>query len=111
MRPVIGVPTPGAGTPLLKKLATLGACAALAFTGVAVPVVVVSSADSTGSLATYGSCTELNRDYRHGISDRHMTKRQWIRKGASGEGAYKPNLYDQVHSNLDRDDDHIACEH
>ena len=24
--------------------------------------------------------------------------------------AYKPNLYRAVHSNLDRDDDHIACE-
>ena len=28
---------------------------------------------------------------------------------ATGKGAYKPNLYDRVHNNLDRDDDHIAC--
>ncbi len=58
----------------------------------------------------YDNCTELNRDFKHGISDRRMTRRQWIRKGATGKGAYKPNLYDKVHSAMDRDDDHIACE-
>lgn len=58
----------------------------------------------------YDNCTALNRDFKHGVSDRHMTRHQWIRKGATGKGAYKPNLYDRVHSNLDRDDDHIACE-
>ena len=31
-------------------------------------------------------------------------------QGATHKGAYKPNLYRAVHSNLDRDDDHIACE-
>lgn len=35
----------------------------------------------------YDNCTSLNHDFKHGNSDRHMTKREWIRKGASGKGA------------------------
>ena len=58
----------------------------------------------------YDNCTELNRDFSHGVSNRRMTRQQWIRKGATGKGAYKPNLYRRVESTMDRDNDHIACE-
>ena len=58
----------------------------------------------------YDNRTELNRDYKHGISNRHFTKRQWICRGATGKGAYRPRLYRRVESSMDRDNDHIACE-
>ena len=58
----------------------------------------------------FDNCTELNRAYSHGVSDKHFSKRKWIQKGASGKGKYKPSLYRQVASTMDRDDDHIACE-
>jgi hypothetical protein len=57
-----------------------------------------------------GNCTELNKRFPHGIGDRHFTKRQWTRKGATAKGAYRPKLYKRLASNLDRDKDRIACE-
>jgi Excalibur calcium-binding domain len=82
----------------------------LAAGGVLVPVTAAGAATTTPSAAAFANCTALNRVYHHGISNRHFTRHQWIHRGASGKGAYKPRLYRQVHSNLDRDKDHIACE-
>jgi hypothetical protein len=77
----------------------------------AVTTPVMASDDTAPSpRRAYSNCTELNRDYRHGVSDRRMTKQQWIRKGATDKGAYKPTLYRRVESSMDRDNDHIACE-
>lgn len=72
--------------------------------------VPADAATTAPAVASFSNCTELNAVYRHGISNRHFTPRQWIRRGASGKGAYKPRVYKRVHTNLDRDDDHIACE-
>ena len=69
-----------------------------------------SAKAASTTFAWPSNCTQLNRRYSHGISDRRMTKRQWIRKGATGKGAYRPRLYKRVKANLDRDKDHIACE-
>jgi hypothetical protein len=68
------------------------------------------AAQPTPTGATPSNCTQLNKKYPHGISNRHFTKRQWIKKGATAKGAYRPRLYRKVASNLDRDKDHIACE-
>ena len=37
--------------------------------GLTVPTVTASSAQSSLK-ARYGNCTELNRDFKHGVSDR-----------------------------------------
>jgi hypothetical protein len=92
-----------------KKVAALGAGALLVATGLAAPTVTAAGAER-GTMSRYSNCTELNRDFKHGVSDRRMTKRQWIRKGATAKGAYKPKLYRAVKSSMDRDKDHIACE-
>lgn len=78
--------------------------------GVMLPVTAADAATTTTAVAAYANCTALNRVYHHGVSNRHLTRHQWIRRGASGKGAYKPRLYKRVHTTLDRDDDHIACE-
>lgn len=91
-----------------KKIGAHGAATVVLLSGLAVPA--VSGSGSERSTLGYGNGTELNRDYRHGISNKRMTKRQWIRKGATGRGAYKHNLSRVVHSAMDRDDDHIACQ-
>jgi hypothetical protein len=78
--------------------------------GVMVPVTASDAATTSSAMAGFANCSDLNRVYHHGISNRHFTRHQWIVRGASGKGAYKPRLYKQVHANLDRDDDHIACE-
>jgi Excalibur calcium-binding domain len=75
--------------------------------GVMVPI---TASDAATSGAAFANCTALNHVYHHGVTNRHLTRHQWIHRGASGKGAYKPRLYRQVHSNLDRDKDHIACE-
>lgn len=81
--------------------------------GLLVPLAPPTSAGvnpDSAERASYSSCDQLNRDYSHGVSNRHMSKRQWIRKGATAKGAYRPRLYKRVSANLDRDKDHIACE-
>jgi hypothetical protein len=75
-----------------------------------VPIAASDAAPTTPTVASFSNCTELNHVYHHGISNRHFTRHGWIRRGASGKGAYRPRLYKRVHSNLDRDGDHIACE-
>ena len=92
-----------------KMVGALSAGVVLAATTLAVPAVSASGGERVVQ-ARYDNCTQLNRDFSHGISNRHLTRRQWIRKGASGKGAYKPKLYRAVHSTMDADDDHIACE-
>jgi hypothetical protein len=91
-----------------KRLVALGVGTLLVATTIVVPT--WSASAGTRHTAAYDNCTELNRDFKHGVSNRHMTKRQWIRRGATGKGAYKPKLYRRVESSMDRDDDHIACE-
>ena len=68
-----------------KKVAALGAGALLVATGLAAPTVTAAGAER-GTMSRYSNCTELNRDFKHGVSDRRMTKRQWIRKGATAQG-------------------------
>jgi hypothetical protein len=77
---------------------------------VVLPITASDAAPPTAAAASFSNCTELNRVYHHGISNRHFTRHGWIRRGASGKGAYRPRLYKRVHTSLDRDDDHIACE-
>jgi Excalibur calcium-binding domain len=78
--------------------------------GLALPVTASDAAMTTAAVAGFSNCTELNHVYHHGISNRHFTRHGWIVRGASGKGAYRPRLYHRVHTNLDRDGDHIACE-
>jgi len=72
----------------------------------------VSAGADTSALAraAYANCTELNQRYAHGVMKRHYTKRQWTHKGATGKPAYRPRLYRQVRTAMDRDYDGIACE-
>ena len=42
-------------------------------------------------------------EWKHGICNRHFTRHQWIKRGAAGTGAYKPNLYRTAESSMDRD--------
>ena len=69
-----------------------------------------ASASGTEALAAYDNCTELNRDFSHGVSNKKKPRSWWIRRGATGKGAYKPNLYRSVQASMDRDHDNIACE-
>jgi hypothetical protein len=93
----------------MKKMMMPAIAVLITAGGVVLPV-TGSDAAMTSAAASFSNCTELNHVYQHGISNRHLTRHGWIRRGASGKGAYKPTLYQRVHSNLDRDDDHIACE-
>ena len=89
--------------PTIAGLVTAGA--------VMLPTTASDAATSTAAAVVgFSNCTQLNHVYHHGISNRHFTRHGWIVRGASGKGAYRPRLYKRVHSNLDRDDDHIACE-
>jgi len=91
-----------------KRTGALALTAALLAGGLLVPAAAATAQE--GSAAAYGSCDQLNRAYPHGVSDRRRSKAWWIRRGATAKGAYRPRLYRAVHANLDRDDDHIACE-
>lgn len=94
----------------MKKLLVTAIAVLASAAGVVLPVTASHAATTEVHAATYSNCTALNRDYPHGISNRHLTRHQWIRRGASGKGAYRPRIYRLVHNNLDRDNDHIACE-
>ena len=94
----------------MKKILMPAIAVLITAGGVVLPVTVSDGARITTAAARFSNCTELNHGYHHGISNRHLTRHGWIRRGASDKGAYKPTLYKRVHSNLDRDDDHIACE-
>lgn len=92
-----------------KKAGALGAGVLLLATGLIAPTFTANATESS-LMARYDNCTELNRDFRHGVSDRKKPRSWWIRNGATGKGAYKPKLYRSVKSTMDRDNDHIACE-
>lgn len=76
----------------------------------------VDAASTTGTgihtlAKTYSSCAKLNKDFKHGITDKkNKSKSWWVARGATAKGAYRPGIYKNVHKNLDRDKDHIACE-
>lgn len=95
---------------VMKKTLMPAIAVLLAAGSVVLPVTASDAATATAVAAGYDNCTDLNRVYHHGVSNRHLTRHQWIKRGASGKGAYKPRLYKRVHNSLDRDDDHIACE-
>jgi hypothetical protein len=94
----------------MKKILMPAIAVLITAGGVVLPVASSDAARTTADAASFSNCTELNRVYHHGISNRHFTRHGWIRRGATGKGAYRPRLYKRVHSNLDRDNDHIACE-
>jgi len=94
----------------MKKILMPAIAVLITAGGVVLPVTTSDAARTTTAATRFSNCTELNHVYRHGISNRHLTRHGWIRRGASGKGAYKPRLYHRVHNNLDRDNDHIACE-
>jgi excalibur calcium-binding domain-containing protein len=94
----------------MKKILMPAIAVLITAGGVVLPVTASDAAGTASAVASFSNCTELNHVYHHGISNRHLTRHGWIRRGASGKGAYRPRLYKRVHSNLDRDGDHIACE-
>ena len=71
---------------------------------------VCATGAERGTFARYDNCTELNRDFKHGVSDRKKPRRWWVNRGATRKGAYKPKLHRSVKSTMDRENNHIACE-
>lgn len=99
---------------MIQRTALAVASASILAATLFTPVVTAASATTKGPevlAKSYSSCAELTKDYKHGISDKKdKPKSWWVSRGATAKGNYRPAIYANVHRNLDRDGDHIACE-
>lgn len=82
----------------------LGATAIAAGCALAAPTAAVAK--------SYDNCTQLNKDYKHGVSKSKSAAQKQVRagNGMPAYGSKAQKVYAAVKSTMDRDKDGTACE-